>query len=191
MVFQEPKAAPGLRQGPRRSLIPPEGMARKPFARGRLSRKLLDDSRFIDPIREAELLLPQQQAASQLLIESRVTANMAAKSQKQSFLSALYDQLTAWLSFVKKKFRGSRRQRARLTSEGERALSQLRYLSLLCDASEARTPDEVLAAESAFGEAYYEIMGLSSNLIRMSQKEQDHHLKRYQRHMSAILRATD
>lgn len=177
MIVREPKLA--SRQSP----------ARRP----RFAPKLLDDERFIDPAREAELLLPQQQVSQQLIIEAQAASDsrFAAKVRRQSLLSTIYEQVAAWLSWVKAKFKGSRRARQRLTREGERALEQLRYLSLLCDASEARTPDEVLASESAFGTAYYEIMGLSANLLRMSQKEQEHHLKRYQRHMSEMLRATD
>ncbi|VVC01097.1 Uncharacterised protein [uncultured archaeon] len=174
-IFREPKLA--SKPGP----------ARRP----RFSPKLLNDERFIDPARELQLLLPQQQVSTQLRIEPRQAQALSAKERRQSFIAALYDQVLAWLTWVKKKFKGGRRARQRLTLQGEQALEQLRYLSLLCDATEARTPEEVLAAESAFGEAYYEIMGLSSNLSRMSQKEQGHHIARYQKYMSSLLRATD
>lgn len=181
-LFQEPKLKePKLAS--KRALV----------RRAKLSPKLLDDERFIDPAREMQLLLPQQQVSVQLIIDSQAAqaSKAAAKVRQQSMLSTIYEQVLSWLNWVKRKFKGSRRARQRLTREGECALEQLRYLSLLCDATEARTPEEVLAAESAFGEAYYEIMSLSSNLLRMSQKEQAHHIKHYQRHMSAILRATD
>ena len=161
--------------------------------RQKLAPKLLSDERFIDPAREAELLLPRRQLSSQLVIEFQAASNtgkLQAKMRQQSFIATLYEQLLSWLSWVKRKFKGSRKARRRLTAQGEAALDQLRYLSLLCDATEARTPDEALAAQSAFGEAYYEIMSLSSNLLRMSQKEQEHHLKRYQHHLSSVLRAS-
>lgn len=166
-----------------------QSIARRP----KFAPKLLDDERFIDPAREAQLLLPQQQVSQQLIMEAQAAkaSKFSAKVRQQSLLYAIYEQVASWLSSLKLKFRGNRRARQRLTREGERALEQLRYLSLLCDATEARTPDEVLSSESAFGTAYYEIMSLSANLLRMSQKEQAHHIKHYQRHMSAILRATD
>ncbi len=177
-----------------RGLSEPKQASRQSIARRlKLSPKLLEDERFIDPAREAELLLPQLQVSQQLLIEAQAekAGQAADKVRRQSLLSTIYDQVASWLAWVKLKFRGNRRARQRLTREGKRALEQLRYLSLLCDATEARTPDEVLSSESAFGTAYYEIMNLSANLLRMSQQEQEHHIRHYQRHLSAILRATD
>jgi hypothetical protein len=91
---------------------------------------------------------------------------------------------------VKRRLKG-RRARAKLTREGQEALEQLRYLAALCDATSCRTPEEILEAEAAFGEAYYEIMSLSANLQKMSEREQSHHLRRYSRHMSKLLSVAD
>jgi hypothetical protein len=171
-------------------LVQPPSVRRPAFPK-----KLLDESdKFIDPFREASLILPQQalSVSSALLLEVQTAPDFRQQeTRKASMVFTLIEQLSAWLSWVKKKFRGSRRQRARLTAKGELALEQLRYLSLLCDATECRTPDEALAAESAFGEAYFEIKSLSSNLVRMSQKEEENHFRHYSRHMSSILRALD
>ena len=113
------------------------------------------------------------------------------KSGSKHYFAALYEQVLAWISQVKRKFAKNARARARLTRQGERTLEQLRYLAQLCDATECRTPEEVLAAESAFGEAYFEIMRLSTELERMSKGEDGHHIKRYERHMASLLRALD
>ena len=78
-----------------------------------------------------------------------------------------------------------------MTLKGEEALAQLRYLAMLCDATECRTPEEVLLAEGAFGEAYHEILNLSSNLMKMSEQEQSHHVNHYKKHFSSVLRSTD
>jgi hypothetical protein len=192
-IFKEPSLGGGSEKPAPMMRNPQEATTKKlrPARRSRLSPKLLDDERFIDPAREAQLLLPQQQVSTQLQIEQRAPPALSAKERRQSFIATLYDQILTWLAWVKKKFKGGKRARQRLTAQGEQALEQLRYLSLLCDATEARTPEEVLAAESAFGEAYYEITSLSSNLTRMSQKEQGHHIARYQKYMSSILRATE
>lgn len=153
---------------------------------------------FIDPAAEAALILPHSGfSSSHAVIDAQVALSMfdARRAQEKSgsrvFFSSLYEHVLAWLSQVKKRFAKNSRMKARMTRHGERTLEQLRYLSQLCDATECRTPEEVLAAESAFGAAYFEIMRLSSELERMSAKEDGHHLKRYERHMSSLLRALD
>jgi len=184
-------------------LVQPSPLRRQPelerqqlaIRKQRLSPKLLDDSRFIDPAAEAALVLPQQALAQPLFSPSQAAPSIfsqpQAPLQKPSLLAALYSQLAAFLSWLKTAFKKSRRERARLTKAGKAALEQLRYLSLLCEATEVRTPEEALAAESAFGEAYYEIMQLSANLMRMSEREQEHHHRRYAKHIASILRALD
>lgn len=148
---------------------------------------------FIDPLREAKLLVPEQTVASStIMLEAALeTVRSQSSMQKQGAFASLYDYLLSLFASVKKRLRGSSRYKARLTERGEEALDQLRYLALLCDATECRTPEEVLLAESAFGEAYHEIMSLSSNLERMSEKEQGHHVHHYKKRFSSVLRSTD
>ncbi|MFA6214742.1 MAG: hypothetical protein WC717_05700 [Candidatus Micrarchaeia archaeon] len=167
-----------------------QAAARKPrFPRRPLER----EDAFIDPLREAQLLLPEQTVASSNVMFDTVLA--ATRSQpsvkKESVFLSIYEYLLAWFASAKRRIRGSARKKARLTAQGEEALSQLRYLAMLCDASDWRTPEEVLAAEGAFGEAYHEILSLSSNLMRMSEQEQEHHLHHYRKHFSSVLKSTD
>ncbi|MCX6772101.1 MAG: hypothetical protein NTX79_08715 [Candidatus Micrarchaeota archaeon] len=163
---------------------------RKPkFPRTPLER----EDAFIDPLREARLLLPEQAEASANVMFDTVmaTARTQPSARREGVFTSIYEYLLAMFASAKKRIRGSARQKARLTARGEEALAQLRYLAMLCDATECRTPDEVLAAEGAFGEAYHEILNLSSNLMKMSEKEQEHHLSHYKRHFSSFLRSTD
>jgi hypothetical protein len=161
----------------------------------RFPKDLLDRESFVDPHVEASILAPQQSVASaQIVLEAEaLSKEMNGKKQprESSFFVSLHSYLASFLAWVQKRFRGSRRARARLTKQGEVALEQLKYLSALCDATTHRTPEEVLAAESAFGEAYYEIMNLSANLEKMAEKEASHHLHRYSRHMASVLAAVD
>ena len=101
-----------------------------------------------------------------------------------------YALLSSWFATIKSRFGRRGRARARLTKEGQRALDQLRYLSLVCDAMDHRSPEEILSAEAAFGEAYYEILNLSANLEKMAEKEGEHHVQRYSRHMASLLQST-
>ena len=148
---------------------------------------------YIDPLREAKLLLPEQTVAStNVMFDTALAAvRTQSRAKKAGTFASIYDYLLTLFTSVKKRLRGSARQKARLTARGEEALMQLRYLSLLCDATECRTPEEVLLAEGAFGEAYHEILNLSANLERMAEKEQDHHLYHYKKHFSSVLRSTD
>ncbi len=148
---------------------------------------------YIDPLREAKLLLPEQTVASTNIMFDTALATVRTQSsaQKTGTFASIYDYLLSLFMSVKKRLRGSARQKARLTARGEEALSQLRYLAMLCDATECRTPEEVLMAEGAFGEAYHEILNLSSNLSKMSEQEQSHHISHYKKHFSSVLRSTD
>jgi hypothetical protein len=156
-------------------------------------RPLEREDAFIDPLREAQLLLPEQTVASTNVMFDIVLATTRTQpsARRESLFTSIYEYLLAWFASAKKRIRGSARQKARLTARGEEALAQLRYLALLCDASECRTPDEMLVAEGAFGEAYHEILNLSSNLVMMSEQEQEHHLHHYRKHFSSVLRSTD
>lgn len=150
--------------------------------------------KFINPEAEAQriLVVPEQTISSPMIsLElARATTPRGARRSETVF-STIYEYLLAVIGHMKKRFGKSRRASARLTRMGDEALSQLRYLSLLCDAMSERTPEEVLLAESAFGEAYYEIMTLSANLEKMTEKEGEHHLRNYARQMSKILNAAD
>ena len=167
----------------------PAEIRRPRFPRTPLER----EDAFIDPAREAQLLLPEQTVASANVVFDTALLPMRrrASAQRESVFTSIYEYLLAMFATAKKRLRGNARQKARLTLRGEEALAQLRYLSLLCDASECRTPEEVLAAEGAFGEAYYEILSLSSNLMTMSEQEQPHHLAHYKKNFSSVLRSTD
>jgi hypothetical protein len=167
----------------------PKQVRRPHFPRAPLER----EDAFIDPMREAQLLLPGQSVASSTIMLENALETMRAppSSKSQGVFASIYEYLLALFASAKKRLRGGRRQKARLTLQGEEALEQLRYLSLLCDATECRTPEEVLLAEGAFGEAYHEILNLSSNLSRMAEKEQEHHIRHYKRHFSSVLRSTD
>lgn len=183
--FGVPLAAP-------REIAEPTPVAvRKPrFPRSPLEK---ESSKFIDPRQEAAILLPQQAQMTmpvQLALESQMATEKTIAEKKSNAAYAIYELLLSWFNAIKKRLSARERRRVRVTRQGEEALTQLRYLALLCDATEARTPEEVLAAEGAFGEAYYEILNLSSNLERMAQKEEEHHVRRYRRHMSAILQST-
>lgn len=161
----------------------------------RFPKDLLDREGFVDPKVEASILAPQQAVASaQIVLEAEALSremNGKKSPRESTFFISLKSYLASFLAWVQKRFKGSRRARARLTKQGEAALEQLKYLSALCDATSHRSPEEVLAAESAFGEAYYEIMNLSANLEKMAEKEASYHLHRYSRHMASVLAAVD
>ncbi len=161
----------------------------------RFPKDLFDkESKFINPKAEASILLPQQSVASaQIVLEAEASARQSngRKQKREMVFSSIYEYLSVFFTWVNRKFARNRRARARLTARGQEALDQLRYLSMLCDATTLRSPEEVLAAESAFGEAYYEIMNLSSNLEKMAEQEANHHLQRYGKHMAAVLSAAD
>ncbi|MFA6328906.1 MAG: hypothetical protein WCY41_05660 [Candidatus Micrarchaeia archaeon] len=167
----------------------PEAIRKPKFPRAPLER----EDAFIDPLREAKLLLPEQTVASTNIMFDTALAAMRtqSKTQKQGAFTSIYEYLLSLFTSAKRRLRGNARQKARLTARGEEALSQLKYLAMLCDASECRTPEEVLVAEGAFGEAYHEILNLSSNLSKMSEQEQSHHLEHYRKHFSSVLRSTD
>jgi len=167
----------------------PQSVKKPRFPRTPLER----EDAYIDPLREAKLLLPEQTVASStiMLENALATVRRQPSAQKAGVFTSLYDYLLSLFTSVKRRLGGSSRRKARLTARGEEALEQLRYLSLLCDATDCRTPEEVLLAESAFGEAYHEIMSLSSNLEKMAEKEADHHLHHYRKHFSSVLRSTD
>ncbi|MCX8198306.1 MAG: hypothetical protein N3F07_03915 [Candidatus Micrarchaeota archaeon] len=170
-------------------LLEKEPIQRKP----QFPRKLFEEAKFIDPKKEAELILPQQELSS-ALETAEIAANAYAQikeEQKEGVLSMLYYRILSLLSAVRASLRARGRRKARLTRKGQAALEQLKYLACLCEATSWRTHEEVLAAESAFGEAYYEIMSLSSNLQKMSQEEQEHHIRRYCRHIGRLLRADE
>ena len=153
----------------------------------------------MDPAAEMRLLVPEKTVvanlSSQLVFEQHLAneqkfaASKKDSKKSEAFFYSIYEYLLAMFSKVKKRLR-ARRGRANLTRKGEETLDQLRYLAMLCDATECRTPEEILAAESAFGQAYYEIKTLSSNLGRMREEEQAHHIEAYSRHMAKLLSAT-
>ena len=152
----------------------------------------------MDPAAEMRLLVPEKTVvaslSSQLVFEQlaegqKFAANKKATAKTGALFYSVYEYLLALFDRVKKRLKG-RRARQALTRKGAETLEQLRYLALLCDATECRTPEEALAAESAFGEAYYEIKTLSSNLGKMREEEQAHHVERYSRHMAKLLSAT-
>ncbi|VVC00750.1 Uncharacterised protein [uncultured archaeon] len=145
------------------------------------------ESKFVDPQKEAQLLIPEQTVASAQLALEIMAPEYATKKKEGSVFSSVYEYLMSLFQQVKKKLRGSRRRKAKLTKKGEETLEQLKYLAQLCDATSCRSPEEILEAEGAFGEAYFEIMQLSSNLEKMSQSEQEHHMHRYGKHMSRLL----
>ena len=167
----------------------PEEVHKPRFPRTPLER----EDAFIDPLREAKLLLPEQTVAStNVMFDTALAAlRTQAAAQRQGIFTSIYEYLLAIFTSAKRRIRGNSRQKARLTLRGEEALMQLRYLAMLCDATECRTPEEVLAAEGAFGEAYHEILSLSSNLSKMSEQEQSHHLSHYKKNFSSVLRSTD
>ena len=167
----------------------PSAVHKPKFPRTPLER----EDAYIDPLREAKLLLPELTVASTNIMFDTALATVRTQSSaaKIGTFASIYDYLLTLFTSVKKRLHGSARQKARLTARGEEALAQLRYLSMLCDATECRTPEEILAAEGAFGEAYHEILNLSSNLMKMSEQEQAHHLNHYKKHFSSVLRSTD
>ena len=170
----------------------PELLQKEPSARRpAFPKRLFEGGKFIDPEKEAQLLLPEQVAASSQVLDAVHVQPFSMQKGKESVLASLYDYLVGWLAHMKKRFAKNRRARARLTRAGERALEQLRYLSALCEATSCRGNEEVLLAESAFGEAYYEIMTLSANLEKMSQAEEGHHVRRYCRQMAKVIQAAD
>lgn len=176
-------------------LIPSPSPIRRPRFPKQL---LLEKEKFVDPSSEAAIILPQQQVASapivleleKLMPAQRMAENAQKKNALVSSIYALLDILASLFAKVKRRLKG-RRARARLTREGQEALEQLRYLAALCDATSCRTPEEILEAEAAFGTAYYEIMNLSANLQKMSEREQSHHMRRYASHMGKLLSVAD
>ncbi len=191
---QEPVQATPVRRPkfPGESLIErPEGAQKRAGGKFRL---LESEGKFVDPSRETAVMMPEQAVfSSPLALESHLAPKYteATVVAKKSIVSSLYEYLLSVLELFKKSFRGSRRRGARLTRRGEEALTQLQYLAALCDATTCRTPEEIIAAESAFGEAYYEIMRLSSELEKMAQKEQAHHVHKYKHHMSRFLSSAE
>lgn len=170
----------------------PELLQKEPSARRpAFPKRLFEGGKFVDPEKEAQLLLPEQAETRSQVLDAVHVQPLSMQKGRESVFSSLYDYIAGWLAQMKKRFAGNRRARARLTRAGERALEQLRYLSALCDATSCRGNEEVLAAESAFGEAYYEIMTLSANLEKMSQAEEEHHVRRYCRHMAKVMQAAD
>ncbi len=162
-----------------------------PERRPSFPRKLLERDKFIDPSVEASVLLPQQEAAySPILTDAKLGlgADYAAARKREGVIFSTLQYLLSIFEGMKSRLRIRRGKRARLTRKGEETLEQLRYLSLLCDATSVRTNEEILEAEGAFGEAYYEIMQLSGELAKMSQSEERHHLHRYSKHMGKLLR---
>ena len=150
--------------------------------------------KFVNPEAETQrMLIVPEQTISSPIISLEIARATAPKGglKSDTVFSAIYGYLMSAIAHLKRKFGKSRRARARLTRLGSDALEQLRYLSLLCDACDTRTPEEVLLAEGAFGEAYYEIMTLSANLEKMTEKEGEHHLRNYARQMSKVLNAAD
>ena len=182
----------------RRPKFPGESLIEKPEAaqrrgRGSFSGLLESGSKFVDPQREASLILPEQLSSTPISIESQLAPKYteATVAVQKSVLVSTYEYLLSLLELFRKGLRRTGKRRARLTRKGEEALSQLQYLSALCDATSCRTPDEIIAAESAFGEAYYEIMKLSAELEKMSQAEQHHHMSRYGHHISRFLSSAE
>ena len=176
-------------QGQPRQLREPSPVRRPSFPKS-----LLEERKFIDPELEVQrkLIVSEQTTSSPAIsLEMAQSPRMRRAEKRESLFTSMYEYLFAVISQLQRKFGKSRRARARLTKLGSATLEQLRYLSLLCDASEYRTPEEVLAAESAFGEAYYEVMTLSGNLEKMTEKESEHHLRNYMRQMSKVLNAAD
>ena len=170
-----------------------------PIRRSHFKKDLLEKESFVDPVAEMKLLVPEKTVvanlSNQLVFEQQISEEQRfAASRKNArkadaFFYGIYEQLLALFEKVKRRLRG-RRAKEQITRKGEETLDQLRYLALLCDATEWRTPEEVLAAESAFGEAYYEIKTLSKNLEKMREEEQAHHIERYSKHMAKLLSAT-
>jgi hypothetical protein len=162
-----------------------------PIRKPSFPRKLFDEDKFINPEAEAQRRII---ASEQAIISPQPSFGFSLEQKpkrQESLFASIFDYLLAAISKIKRRFAKNRRAQARLTKLGREALEQLRYLSLLCDACSYRTAEETLAAECAFGEAYYEIMTLSSNLERMSEKECEHHLKAYLKQMSKVLNAAD
>ena len=186
---------------PQRQLTEQQQVTPSPTRRPRFPSSLLEkeESKFVDPAAEAAVILPQMAMSSApiaLQLEKmqggaeELRGNLRKKNAIASSVYALLDIIAALFAKVKKRLKG-RRARTRLTKDGALALEQLRYLAALCDATSCRTPEEMLEAESAFGEAYYEIMNLSANLEKMSEREQSHHLRRYAKHMGRLLSVAD
>jgi len=167
----------------------PSAIRKPKFPRTPLER----EDAYIDPLREAKLLIPEQTVASATILFEAAADTMRAQRPARSAgaFNSIYEYLLSLFTAAKRRLGGNARCKARLTMQGEEALLQLRYLSMLCDATECRTPEEVLSAEGAFGEAYHEILTLSSNLEKMAEKEQEHHVRHYARHFSSVLRSTD
>jgi len=175
-----------------------------PARRPRFKKDLLEkEDVFIDPVKEAALLSPENTIVGsmhqQIALEMQVSRDgqkfaiddqkAVKRMQAHELVSSFYEYLVAIFERVKKNLKGNRRVRAKVTARGKEALEQLRYLALLCDASDWRSSEEILSAEAAFGEAYFEIMSLSANLEKMSETEQAHHVEKYARHMSKVLQS--
>ncbi|MCX8197189.1 MAG: hypothetical protein N3G80_02645 [Candidatus Micrarchaeota archaeon] len=143
--------------------------------------KLLDE-RFIDPKVEAAIL-PQEIGHAPIVV-----VQQQAAAAKKPLIQYLYEYISLIISTVKRRLS---RRRQRLTRRGAEALEQLKYLADLCEATSVREAEEVMAIESAFGQAYYEIMRLSEELAKMSQEEQEHHLRRYQQQFLRFVRSLE
>jgi hypothetical protein len=172
----------------------PKALKKPKFPHSLYDEKAQDSSKFIDPSAEAAILLPERTLLStpvQVALEQMPSLTSATEKRKQANLAlSLYEYLMSWFMAIKKSLAKKKGRRAKLTPRGQKALDELRHLSLVCDATEIRSNEEILSAESAFGEAYFEILTLSSNLERMGQKEEEHHTHRYSRHMSHLLKST-
>ena len=175
--------------------IPPELLRKPPAARPKFNTELMGDGRFIDPKKEAALVLPEQALeAAQIRLEALVEAQAAQQARKKAgAFSSFYSFLLSWIAWLRKGLRGllKGRNTHRLTRKGTEALEQLRYLSLLCDATSHREPEEFLFAESVFGEAYHDILALSAQLEGTSAKEDERHVRRYSVSMRKVLQAGD
>jgi hypothetical protein len=208
-VQGERQALPPLYEGPAQAAQKQQPSSQKsrrkgvhPFSRGLLER----ESQFVDPHKEAQLIVPEyaveKGVTSQISIETQLSAEMAleagpklatgallSKRRRANIVRRVIERVMAIVELLKRRVHGARAKR-RLTQKGEMATDQLRFLAQLCDASECRTPEETIAAEGAFGEAYYEIMSLSSNLAKMSEPEAERHLEHYARQMARVLEHT-
>jgi len=185
---------PAIPVSVRRPRFPGEARAGRKGAKKKagFSHLLETEGKFIDPMKEATLIMPEQTVVStSLAVESLFSQKYTESTvvSEKSIVASAYEYLLAIFNLFKRKFRGATRKKMRLTRRGEQALEQLSYLSALCDATSCRTPDEIIAAEGAFGAAYYEIMKLSNELERMAVSEQHHHVHKYKSHISSLLQA--
>ncbi|MEM4554412.1 MAG: hypothetical protein QXT25_01000 [Candidatus Anstonellaceae archaeon] len=167
-IFQEPQ--PILKK--------PEG----PVERRRHQFGRLMDERFVDPKAEALLIVPQETYAP-IVVDLTVQRQTETK---MTILHQIYYYLVMLFSAIRKRL--TARKRLKLTKKGREALEQLKYLADLCEATSIASQDEI-TSDAAFGEAYYEIMRLSYELAKMSQSEQEHHMRRYLQHFRRFVKS--